>query len=326
MQEDTAATEVHNLAGGADKLVASPSHHLASIRILKSVPPGTNIFKRGENARKGDELLAAGRQLDPAGVAVCAAVGRRQVSVYRRPVVNILSSGTELLDEQDDNSHAHPHQVRNSNGPFLRAAVIAQSFNVGGCETIADEPERIATALRHAADKSDVIVISGGVSVGKYDLVPEAIIKAGGMIHYHGIAMKPGKPQLFASLAGRGSSRTGNSLIFGLPGNPLSAMTGFHEFILPALRRLAGCPVAQCRPAMTVRLAQVLEVKGDRHQLAPATLTWNGGGAEAVLVEASGSADLVAGAKADGVLIIPAGPRHIPAGSLMEFRSWRILQ
>ncbi len=307
-----------SLPPGADAVVMqedTSSPDPGTARILKAVAPGANVFKRGENARQGDMLLAAGQQLNPAGVAVCAAVGCAVVRVHRRPTVSVLSTGTELLA---DDSPAQPHQIRNSNGPFLRAAILEQSFPLAGYEAVADEPEKIAVALQSAAGRSDVIIITGGISVGKYDLVPEAIRKSGGTIHYHGITMKPGKPQLFASYAG-------GHLVFGLPGNPLSAMTGFHEFALPALRRLAGCPDDRCRPTLTVRLSQDLAAKGDRHRFVPASLTWTASGVEAAVVDARGTADLVAGAKTDGVLVVPVGAQHIPAGSFIGFRPWRTL-
>jgi molybdopterin molybdotransferase len=307
------------LPPGADAVVmqedTAPSDRPNSVRILKSVSRGANVFKRGENARKGDTLLAAGVRLDPAGLAVCAAVGCGTVQVHGRPRISVLSTGTELLD---GDSHALPHQIRNSNGPYLRAALSEQSFAVTGYKAVGDELEEIVAALRRAAGNSTVVIVSGGISVGKYDLVPEAIRQSEGTIHYHGIAMKPGKPQLFASLAG-------GCLVFGLPGNPLSAMTGFHEFALPALRRLAGCAADRCRPILTVRLAQDISTKGDRHRLVPARLTWTTTGAEAVVVDARGTADLVAGARADGVLVVPVGSQHIPAGSFVGFRPWRTL-
>ena len=313
MQEDTSPADA--ILRSSDPPSPGNASRPDAIRILKSVSRGANVFKRGENARQGDTLLTAGIRLDPSGVAVCAAVGCGHVPVHGRPRVSVLSTGTELLAED---SGALPHQTRNSNGPFLCAALAEQDFPIVACETVADRPAEIIAALQRASEKSDTVILTGGISVGKYDPVPEAIRQAGGIIHYHGVAMKPGKPQLFATGPWK-------SLVFGLPGNPLSAMTGFHELVLPALRRQAGCPSDQCRPTMVVRLAHELSTKGDRLQFVPARLKWTENGAEATAVDVHGTADLVAGSKADGALIVPEGTRRMEAGAFVGFRPWRFL-
>jgi molybdopterin molybdotransferase len=285
----------------------------AKVRVLKAVRPGANVFKQGENARMGEELLPAGTRLNAACVALCAAVGRARVRVHRRPVVALLTTGTELLDAADA---ALPHQIRDSNGPFLRAALAEHRHEADAHERVGDDPELLAAALRRLAERSDAIVITGGVSVGRYDYTAEAVRKAGATVRFHGVAMKPGKPQLFATCPdGR--------LIFGLPGNPLSAMVGFHEFVLPALNLLAGCPAARCRSALAVRVAHDLKVKGERQEYVPVKLSWTPAGPEAAAVPVHGTADLVAGAKADGTLIVAAGTAAVRAGALLPFRPWR---
>jgi molybdopterin molybdotransferase len=128
--------------------------------------------------------------------------------------------------------------------------------------------------------------------------------------------MKPGKPTLYATL-----SR--NHHIFGLPGNPLSAMTSFYEFVLPALRRMSGMPVKACRPTMRLPLVRALRTKGERAKFVLAQLVWRNKGPSVRPLKSHGSADLVAGAQADGVIVVPAGSQELPAGSLVEFRPWR---
>ena len=306
-----------NLPPGTDAVVMQEDTEPAddrgrSVRVLKSVPPGANVFKQGENAHRGETLLSAGTRLDAAGLALCAAVGRDVVRVHRRPSVGLLATGSELLDAGDA---ALPHQIRDSNTPFLRAALAEHRYPVSAFKRAADNPDTIVNALRVLTEQSDVVVLTGGVSVGRYDFVADAVRRAGATVRFHGVAMKPGKPQLFASdPAGR--------LVFGLPGNPLSAMAGFYEFVLPALARLAGCPSDRCRRHLTVRMAHDLAAKGDRRQYVPARLAWTPTGPEAAAVPVHGTADLVAGAQADGVLIVPEGTSNVPAGSFLAFRPW----
>jgi molybdopterin molybdotransferase len=148
--------------------------------------------------------------------------------------------------------------------------------------------------------------------------VPDVIREAGGTIRYHGVAMKPGKPQLFATA---GSGRC----LFGLPGNPLAVLIGFHEFALPALRYLSGCPEADCRHLLRIPLLAGVTTKGRlRHYLLGRLVNTDGGTAVEPVPNA-GSADLVAGSKADGAVIIPAGTSSVPAGTCVDFRPWRSL-
>ncbi|MCX6995513.1 MAG: molybdopterin molybdotransferase MoeA [Kiritimatiellaeota bacterium] len=308
-----------NLSPGADAVVrqedTEPADERgAAVRLLQAVPPGANVFRQGENARAGDELLTPGTRLEAAALALCATVGRSVVRVFRRPAVGLLTTGSELLEA---GAAAQPHQIRDSNGPFLRAALAEHRYVVAADARADDDPDRIVAALRGLAACSDVIVLTGGVSVGRYDFTAEAVRRAGAAIRFHGVAMKPGKPLLHAvDPAGR--------LIFGLPGNPVSAMVCFYEFVLPALHRLAGGPADRCRPMLTVRLAHDLKVKGDRQQHVPARLTWTPTGPEAAAVALRGTADVVAAARAAGALRVPAGTRAAPAGTFLAFRPWRM--
>ena len=307
-----------NLPPGADAVVRQEDTEPAddrgeSVRLLTAVPPGAHVFQQGENARQGAELLTPGARLNAAALALCAAVGRSVVRVVRRPSVGLLTTGSELLAAA---AAAQPHQIRDSNGPFLRAALAEHGYAVAADARVDDDPDRIVAALRDLAACSDVIVLTGGVSVGRYDFTAEAVRRAGATVRFHGVAMKPGKPLLHAvAPAGR--------LIFGLPGNPLSAMVCFYEFVLPALNLLAGWPAARSRPVATVRLAHDLAVKGERQQHVPAWLSWTPTGPEAAAVAVRGTADVVAAARADGALVVPAGTRAVPAGTYLAFRPWR---
>jgi molybdopterin molybdotransferase len=164
----------------------------------------------------------------------------------------------------------------------------------------------------------DVILLTGGVSIGKYDIVREALEAQGASVRFHGVAMKPGKPTLYATFGA-------NQHIFGLPGNPLSAMTACHEFALPALRRLAGCEPARCRPMLHLPLTAPLHSKGGRIRCILARVVWAVDGPKVETVESKSSADLVSAGHADGVVIIPSQVKDIAAGVAVAFRPWRPL-
>jgi len=163
-----------------------------------------------------------------------------------------------------------------------------------------------------------VILLTGGMSVGKYDVVREAIEKAGATVYVHGVAMKPGKPFLFATLPG-------DRFIFGLPGNPLSALTAFHEFVLPALRRLSGMAPKASRPSLRLPLAAPLTSKGELVRFILGRLRWEESGPSVTAVASQSSADLVSALKADGAIVFPADVREMKSGDLVEFRPWRTL-
>ncbi|MEI8352168.1 MAG: gephyrin-like molybdotransferase Glp [bacterium] len=305
-----------NIPVGADAVViqenTEPEGEKA-VRILKPVAVGENVFKQGENAQHGETLLERGVRLDASALALCAAVGRASLRVHRRPVAGVLATGSELLDAGEG---ALAHQIRDSNSPFLRAALAEHHLDVLRCERASDSADRIVASLRTLVRQTDVVILTGGVSVGRYDFTAEAVKSAGGVILFHGVAIKPGKPLLFAVTPE-------GQLIFGLPGNPLSAMVGFHEFVLPALRLLSGCPQGRCWPCLTVRIGKDISLKGDRQTYLPARLNWTPTGPEAVEVHVKGSSDLVAGSKAEGTLVVPANVKHLAAGSYLSFRPWR---
>ncbi len=285
------------------------------VRFLKTPRMGQHIFKRGENAQAGRVLLETGRVLGAAEIGVCAAVGAARPVVFSKPQVAILSTGAELLGVGDA---VEAHQLRNSNGPMLEAGLASAGFTVNRCRAVDDDEDAIVGAIDELLGVCDLLILTGGVSVGKYDLVPRAIERAGGRTHFHGVGMKPGKPQLFATTPE-------HKVLYGLPGNPLSSMVGLQEFILPALRRMAGVPVETCRPVLRVALDEPVRGKTDRVRYALAALAWAEDGPLAIPVTYSGSADLVAGTCADGTVVIPAGVGELQAGTWVDFCPWRPL-
>lgn len=276
--------------------------------------PGAYVRKRGEEAARGDRLLRKGSVLGPAQIGVCSMVGRTSVKVYPRPTVAVLSTGTEVR------TAGHPvgaHQLRDANGPAILAALAELEIRDVRCRIVPDNVAVLAARLKRASQTHDVVILTGGVSVGRYDFVPEAIRQIGGKIRFRGVKMKPGKPQLYATLPG-------NRHLFGLPGNPVSALTGFHEFVAPALRRLAAAPPAACRPTLLLRLAAPTQSAGAFTTFIMARVMVGEDGASAALpLKSIGSADLIAACEADGMIVIPDGAGELPAGARVEFHPWR---
>jgi molybdopterin molybdotransferase len=306
-----------NVPPGADTVVMIESTREdapGQVTFTFSTRPGANILRRGENARQEGELMPAGRVLGAVHIGVAAAAGRTAVRAVRKPRVAIITTGRELLDP---GMAAGAHQERDSNGPMLAAALAAGGFPAVFTARVSDDSEAIVRTLRDALAAADAVVLSGGVSVGAYDFVPAAVMAVGARTLVHGVAMKPGKPFLFA-LSAKGQP------IFGLPGNPLSAATGFHEFVLPALRLTAGWLAPDCRPLLRARLRETIASKPGRQRYVLATLTWSSSGPEVAAVPSQSSADLAAGAQSDGTIVVPAEARSLDAGALVDFRPLRV--
>jgi molybdopterin molybdotransferase len=282
------------------------------VRFRKPVAVGENIFRRGEDAREGDELLPAGTRLGPVEIGICAAVGKSRVRVHRPPQVVILCTGSELVAADCE---PPPWGVRNSLGPALAAALRQWGLPDARYQVVPDRVAAVRGALRRCLRRCDVAILTGGVSAGRYDYVPQAVEAIGATIRFHRVAMKPGKPTLYATFGE-------NRHIFGLPGNPLSALTAFHEFALPALRRLSGVEPESCRPSLLASLAEPLPKPGGRVRYQLARLVWVGHEARVVPVMSHSSADLPSAGRTDGVVVLRPGVEGLAAGELVEFRPW----
>lgn len=286
------------------------------VRFLCPVVKGQHIFRQGENARTGDVLVPVGTRLNATHIGLCASAGCECLDVHGRPRVTILTTGAELREAGES---VASHEIRDSNGPMLAAVLAQHHFPCVARASAPDDVEMLAHALSKALDESDVVLATGGVSVGKYDLVPDAIRNAGGKMVYHGVRIKPGKPQLFAVFPA-------DKHVFGLPGNPLSVMTGLQEFALPSLRRRAGCPVGRCRPLLRLPLAAEIRAKGKRQQYVLGRMVCGQGVTMVKPVPSAGSADLAAAGRADGAIIVPNDVTQLAAGTTVDFRPWESLQ
>jgi molybdopterin molybdotransferase len=275
------------------------------VTILSPVAGGGNVAPRGSAARGGDVVLARGRVIDPAAVAVLASAGRPRVRVARRPVLALLVTGDEIVDVS---ASPGPAQIRNSNGPAVAALARLAGAEVRLLGVAPDRQDAIEEALREGGG-ADLLVVSGGVSAGDYDLVEPALLALGARFLFTQVAIKPGAPLVFG--------RLGEALVFGLPGNPVSAQVTFDLFVRPALLRMQGARVTG-RPRARVELREGVENRSGRKSHVPARVRFEDGSLVARPVRSAGSGDLAAHARANALVVIEADRLKAGAGETAE--------
>jgi molybdopterin molybdotransferase len=290
---------------GADAVVPHEQTEAAgrTIHFRRPSSPGQFILPRATEMAAGEVVLPAGTVLTPAALGLLAAVGRTSVTVFPTPRLAIISTGDELVEPD---AMPGPGQIRNSNGSLLqalagRARAIPHYLGIAR-----DEPAALDRLVRQGLEEADVLVLSGGVSAGRFDFVPDVLRAAGVEAHFHKVRMKPGKPLFFGT--------RGRTLVFGLPGNPLSSFVGFELFVRPALRKLAGhaIPGPEFAP---IPLAADLAADHDRPTYAPARLDVGADGLRVRPLPWFGSADLRAFLTADALVGLPPGPVNYPVGT-----------
>lgn len=222
------------------------------VNVLESLPRGANLRARGEDMRAGATVLIAGTPIRAAEVGVLASVQKSSVRVGRRPTVAILSTGDELVDVDEPRA---PGKVVNSN-QYAMEALVAEAGAIPRVLGIVRDTREATIAALEQALESDFVITTGGVSVGAFDFVKDALTALGAETKFWRVAMKPGKPVILSTLRDR--------VIFGLPGNPVSCMVSFHLFVLPALRKAMGQERGLFHGAIEVRLAAPLKAAPDR--------------------------------------------------------------
>ena len=275
------------------------------VTILSPVVDGQNVAPRASEVRAGDVVLARGRVIDPAAIAVLATAGHARVRVARRPVVAVLVTGDEIVDVAQAPG---PSQIRNSNGPAVAAQARLAGATVEVLGIAPDRQDAIAAALRRGL-KADVLLVSGGVSAGDYDLVEPALLELGATLLFTKVAVKPGAPLVFG--------RCGKTLVFGLPGNPVSAQVSFELFVRPALLKLQGARVVS-RPRIAVELLGPLKNRSERKSHTPARVRFEDGRLVARPLRSAGSGDLVAHARANALLVLEADREQAAQGETVE--------
>ncbi len=255
------------------------------------VRKGQHIRRQGENAPAGAPVAGCGRVITPTIAAAMAAFGRSDVFVRQHVRVGILNTGDELLATD---APAQPWQIRDSNGPGLEAVLRRLPWcTLSRRLRVADTPDALRSAMNELLEISDCVITTGGVSAGDHDYVPGIVRDCGGHVVFHKLPVRPGRPVL-------GAVR-GRQVIFGLPGNPVSALVGMRRMILPVLRKLAGISAVHPAPRM-VRLA---ESDGATLRLWWWRLVTLADTGEASLLINQSSGDLIAAAASDGFIEIP---------------------
>ena len=275
------------------------------IDVLRDDDAGRNVRRRGEDYEVGDALLAAGELLTPARIGLLASIGVSNVQVRARPRVATLSTGDELAGP-DAFAEVHAgRRIADSNSPALAAAIEAAGGSALPLGIARDDLDDIAARLEQARD-ADVLLTTAGASVGDHDLVKDALERAGFTLDFWRVRMRPGSPVSFG--------RLGRTLVFGLPGNPVSALVTFHVLVAPAIRALLGRRDVHS-PVQRVVLPDAVPTKaGLAHFLRVGLETTNGGLPRARLTGPQGSGILTSVSRADALLVIPEDLNGLPAG------------
>jgi molybdopterin molybdotransferase len=278
-----------------------PSPDGRQVEVGEAVTAGQNVARRGSEVRAGECVIEAGRIIDPATLAVLAAVGQARVPVGRRPRVAVAITGDELVGVRETPA---PGQIRNSNGPAILAQVRLAGAEARFLGVVPDDAERIGAAVREGLT-DDVLVFSGGVSAGAFDLVEAALEAHGVRLLFTQVAIKPGAPLVFG--------RHANTLVFGLPGNPVSAQVTFDLFVRPALLRMQGAATV-APPAVEAELLAPVKNRSGRRAHLPVHLRFEGQRFVARPLRSMGSADLVAHARANALVVLDAERMEVEAG------------
>jgi molybdopterin molybdotransferase len=282
------------------------------VRVVVTPPPGEHVRPAGEDVRAGDLVLEPGARLGPGPLGLLASLGRSVVAVHQRPRVAILSGGDELVEPDGD---ARDGRIVSSNS----YSIAAQCREVGAepvyLGIARDTPEDLERLLR-AGLTAHVLVSSAGVSVGDRDYVRPVLEKLGCALVFWGVRIKPGFPLVFGRFGAHDPAGRG-PLVFGLPGNPVSAMVTFEEFVRPALRGMAGHR-ALFRPRVEARLAEPLRKAPGRLHFVRVRLAREDGRIVATPTGNQSSGVLRSMALADGLLVFPAEARELAAGALVQ--------
>ena len=296
------------LPGGADTVVMVEDVEQGDewVVVPSGFPPGRNFHRPGDDLREGEVVVRRGEPLGAAELGLAAALGFPRLSVHRRPRVALMSTGDELVEVGETPG---PGQVVDSNRWALLAALGEAGARVTLLGVAPDRPDPLRELVVGALWDHDVLLTSGGVSVGTHDLV-KPLLESLGEVHLGRVRLKPGKPFTFATLPQ-------DRLAFGLPGFPVSSLVTFEVFVRPALRRMQGFAQVQ-RPKLPVRLSYEARAAGDRTEYQRVTLAREGGELVARSTGSQSSSRLMSLAGAHALVRVPPGSEGIRAGAVVE--------
>jgi molybdenum cofactor synthesis domain-containing protein len=275
------------------------------LRIQRVVGPGENVHTVGQDITRGALVLARGTVLGAASIGLLATIGRVRISAYRRPVVAVLATGDEVYEPDVPLTAGGIHDSN-------RYALLAAAREAG-CQTISlgiarDDQDVQRAAILDGLERADVLLTSGGVSMGTRDLIKPLLAELG-TVHFGRIAFKPGKPTTFATMLGK--------LVFGLPGYPVSSLVSFEVFVRPALRRLQGDARPE-RPRVCVTLRDSIKAPPDRPEYQRAIVSWDDGRLVARTTGGQGSSRLLSLRGANALLLVPGDGKVYPAGTELD--------
>jgi molybdopterin molybdotransferase len=315
---------------GADAvvMVEFSSRHGVRVEIAKGVAAGDNLVPRGAEARQGMRLLDPGTRLNESAIALAASVGKSRLQVYKRPVVAVLTTGDEIVDID---ASPGPTQIRNSNSYSLAAQIQRAGGEPSLLPVAPDEPQQLRALIEEGL-KSDLLLLTGGVSMGRYDLVEQVLSDMRAEFFFTGAKIQPGRPVVFgrcgADTRGTGtpfdklrasdardgaSAPRASAYFFGLPGNPVSTMVTFELFARPMLEALAGQSPRKLT-FLHARLKSEIRIKTGLKRFLPAMLSGEFENSDVELVAWQGSGDIAATARANCYIVIPQDRDLIPAG------------
>lgn len=277
------------------------------VRLLKEVKWGANICITGEDFKACDIVLKEGKELRPQEIGVLAMVGAKRVKVFSTPRLGIISTGDELVGI---NKKPRAGQIRDSNSYSLYAQAVQTRAHVELLGSARDKKIEILSLLKKGL-RRDIVLLTGGVSVGEYDIVVDVLQEAGVEIFFHKVALRPGKPIVFG--------RSKQTLVFGLPGNPVATYVNFELFVRPTIRRMMGFEDENAqRMVIKAELEVDIARKRTRREYRPACLRMDSGRFYVAPVEWHGSADLLGATRGNSLLILPEDKNPLSSGDEVD--------
>ena len=280
----------------------------SQVEVSRRVIPGENIVPCGAEARQGSTLLSRGTRLNEIGIGLAASAGKSRVQVYRRPQVAVLTTGDEIVGIA---ATPGPTQIRNSNSYSLAVQILRAGGQPRLLPIAPDESDRLRRLIELGME-SDLLLMTGGVSMGRYDLVEQVFSELGAEFFFTGAQIQPGRPVVFGRCGAAAEAST-MTYFFGLPGNPVSTMVTFELFVRPMIEALAGQTGAKLT-FVHARLRSDVRVKTGLTRFLPALLTGEFENSAVELIPWQGSGDIAATARSNCFLVVPSNRDHIAAG------------
>jgi molybdopterin molybdotransferase len=282
------------------------------VEILKAAQKSENIFFQGEDFKKGQVVLEKGAKILPSHIGILATVGRKFVKVFGKPRVAVLNTGGEIVSLGEKLGR---NKIYNSNGPMLQALLESDGITPVRLGIAKDNSKELKEKIKKGLD-TDILLISGGVSMGDYDLVPDILEELGVKKIFHKVNIKPGKPVFFGT--------KGKTVIFGVPGNPVSNFTAYHIFIRPAIQKMMGA--AEPGPGFKEGIAATdFHKKAGRRYFALAKISLNEGKCYLSSISGHSSADTLSLSRADSLVMLDDASTGVKNNSKVKFITWQKL-